>query len=100
METQVISGAVMFGEVVSKIHRTGCPVDVELALFDAVVKPIEMHVDCLQVILRDCGVRGTVCGAVVSAHRYRGMWVAEFNEGDRHWYCLLFTVEKRANLCF
>ena len=47
-ETQVMAGTVMFGEVVSKIHRTGCPVDVELALFDAVAKPIETHVDCLR----------------------------------------------------
>ena len=48
IETQVMDGTVMFGEVVSKIHRTGCPVDVELALFDAVAKPIETHVDCLR----------------------------------------------------
>ena len=42
-----MAGAVVFGEVVSKIHITGCPVDVELALFDAVEKLIETHVDCL-----------------------------------------------------
>ena len=48
MEKQVMAGAVVFSEVVRKIHRTGCPVDVELALFDAVAKPIETHVDCLR----------------------------------------------------
>ena len=40
-----MAGAVVFGEVVSKIHRTWFPVDVELALFDAVAKPIETNVD-------------------------------------------------------
>ena len=98
-ETQVIAGAMVFGEVVRKIHRTGCPVDVELALFDAVEKPIETHVDCLRAILSDGGVHDTVCGDVVGVHGCRGLWVAEFNEGDTHWYCLLCAVEKRANLC-
>ena len=78
-ETQVIAGAVVFGEVVSKIHRTGCPVHVEFALLDMVVKPIETHVDCLREILSDGGVQDTVCGAVVGAHGCRGMWVDEFN---------------------
>ena len=35
-----MAGAVVFGELFRKIHRTGCPVDVELALFDAVASPI------------------------------------------------------------
>ena len=69
----MMAGAVMFGEVVSKIHRTGCPVDVKLALFNAVAKPIETHVDCLRAILSDGGVHDTVCGAVVGAHWCRGM---------------------------
>ena len=72
----------------------------ELALFDAVAKPIETHVDCLQVILSDGDVHDTVCGAVFGAHGCRGMWVADFNEDDTHWYFLLYEVEKRANLWF
>ena len=83
-DTQVMAGAVVFGEVVSKIHRTGCPVDVELALFDVVANPIETHVDCLRAILSDGGVHDTVCGAVVGEHGCRGPWVVEFNEGDTH----------------
>ena len=39
-KTQVMAGAVVFGEVVRNIHITGCPVDVELAFFYAVVNPI------------------------------------------------------------
>ena len=78
--------AVVFGEVVSKIHRTRCPVDVELALFDAVAKPIETHFDCLRSILSDGGVHDTICGAVVGAHGCRGLWVTEFNKGDTHRY--------------
>ena len=46
-KTQVMSGAMVFGEVVRKINRIGCAVDVELALFDAFVKTIETHVNCL-----------------------------------------------------
>ena len=81
-----MAGASVFGEVVSKIHRTGCPVDVELALFDAVANPIEMNVDCPQGILSDSGVHDNVCGAVVSANGCRGLWVTELNKGDMHWY--------------
>ena len=78
--------AVVFGEVFRNIHRTGCPADVELALFDTAAKPIETHVNCLRVILSDGGVHDTFFGAVVGAHGCRGLWVAEFNEGDTHWY--------------
>ena len=58
----------------------------ELAMFEAVMKPIETHVDCLQAILSGGGVHDTVCGAVVVAHVWRGLCVAKFNEGDTHWY--------------
>ena len=95
-----MAGDAVFGEVVSKIHRTGCPLYVELALFNAVAKPIETHVNCLRAILNDGGVHDTVCGAVVGAHGCRGLWVDDLNEGDTHWYCLLCTVEKRAYFCF
>ena len=95
-----MSGASVFGELVRNIHKTGCPVDVELAMFDAVAKPIEMHVDCLQAILSDACVHDIVCGAVVGSQGCWGLWVAEFNEGDTHWYCLLCAVENRANLYF
>ena len=57
-----MAGAVVFGEVVSKIHRTWFPVDVELALFYAVAKPIETNVDWIQAIMSDGGVHDTVCG--------------------------------------
>ena len=95
--TQVIAGDVVFGEVVSKIHRTGFPVDVELALFNVVVKTIETHVDCLRAILMDGVVHDTVCSAVVGAHGCRGLWVAEFNEGDMHWYCLFEKLKSAPN---
>ena len=99
-KTQAMAGAMVFGEVVSNIHRTGCPVYVKLALFNAVAKPIETHVNCLRAILSDGGVHYTVCGAVVGSHGCRGVWVAKFNESDTHWYCLICAFEKRANLCF
>ena len=95
-----MAGYVVFGEVVGKIHRTLFPVDAELSLFDAVAKTIETHVDCLRAILSDGGVHDTVCGAVFGAHGCRGLWLAEFDEGDTHWYCLLCAVEKRSNLYF
>ena len=94
-----MAGDEAFGEVVSKIHRIGCPVDVELDLFDTVAKPVEMHVNCLLAILSDGGVYDTVYGAVVGANGCRGLWVAEFNEGDTHWYCFLCAVEKCSNIC-
>ena len=95
-----MAGAMVFGEVVSKINRIGCAVHMELALFDAVAKTIETHVDCLRAILSDGGVHDTVCGAVVGAHGCRGLWVTKFNEGDTHRYCLLCALEKRSNFCF
>ena len=51
-------------------------------------------------ILSDGGVHDTVCGAVVGAHGCMGLWVADSNEGDMRWYCLLCAFEKSANIFF
>jgi hypothetical protein len=41
----VMSGRVMFSEVVSQIGSAAAPVDKELALEDAVFDPVKAHVD-------------------------------------------------------
>ena len=43
----VVSWTVMFGEVVGKVYSSGGPLDIELALFHAVLEPEEAHVDGL-----------------------------------------------------
>ena len=57
----------MLGEVVSQVDSSRCPVDVELVLFNAVVEPVEAHVDGFGSVLPDGGVDNDVGCAIVGA---------------------------------
>ena len=61
----VVSGRMMLGDVVAEVFMTWSPGDEELALFRAVLDPIETHVYCLGPLLIDI-VDGEVnCCSVV-----------------------------------
>ena len=49
----VVGGGVMFCKIVRFICRSGCPVYLELALFDAVAHPVVAHVDGSRALLFD-----------------------------------------------
>ena len=78
----VVSRAVVFCEVISQISFSWGPVDLELVLDGAVVKPVEAHVNGFGSVLLGFVVKGTICSAVVGLNRGRGLFVSQFNEGD------------------
>ena len=68
----------MFSGVVTKVNGTGSPVDVELALVNAVEEPIEPHVDGFGTVLFYSRVHDSVCSTVVCIEGCGRLWVAEF----------------------
>ena len=78
----VVSRAVVYCEIVSQICFSFGPIDLELALGNAVSEPVEAHVDGFGSVLLDGVVENTIDGAVVSSDRGRGLFVSQFNEGD------------------
>ena len=66
----------MFGEVVSKVSCRRSPIDVELALLDAILEPVEAHVDCLGAFLLDgVGEDASAC-CIVGLKWCCRLWVA------------------------
>ena len=59
----------------------------ELALGNAVLEPVEAHVNGFGLILFDGVVEDTIGRAVVGSDRGRGLFVSQFNEGDSMWDC-------------
>ena len=55
---------VMFREIISLVESSGTPIDVKLALSDAVFDPIEAHVYRYQFNLLEIIVNDTGCGFI------------------------------------
>jgi hypothetical protein len=49
--TAVMSGCEVLGKVFTLIVLAGFPVDFELALFDLIAYPVELHVHCTRSLL-------------------------------------------------
>jgi hypothetical protein len=68
----------MFAEVVGFVATTFCPVNVKLALADAVADPVEAHVNGLGAFLFDGVVGDAGGGAVIGLYGGGRLGVAEF----------------------
>ena len=77
----------VFSEIVSQISFPWGPIDLKLALGNAVLEPVEAHVNGFGSILFDGVVEDTIGRAVVSSDRCRGLFVSQYNEGDAVWDC-------------
>ena len=91
---------VVLGEVVSKVSAAGFPIYEKLALPDAVLDPIEAHVDGFGSFLFDCVVREAFCGGVVDADWNRWLRVPKFCEGSAYWHGLLTIMKSGADFGF
>ena len=85
----------VFGEAIGMIGVTGGPVDVEVALADAVVDPAEAHVDGFGSFLFDGVVGDAVGSAVVCGDDSWGLWPAHFLQGSAQ-CCGFLAVAKQA----
>ena len=61
----IMGCVVMFREIISLVESSGTPINLELALSDAVFDPIEAHVDGLGVLLLDGVIANAGGGAIV-----------------------------------
>ena len=65
----------VFCKIISTIEAAFLPVDMKLALADAIADPIEAHVDCLRSFLFD-GVIGDAAGSAIVSLEWCGqLWV-------------------------
>ena len=71
----------MLAQVVSLVGGARAPVDSELALLDAVLEPVEAHVDGLGTTLFDCAVHDALCAFVVGLDGSGRLRMAKFDEG-------------------
>ena len=90
----MMRGRMVFGKVISFIENALFPVYKKLALADAVMNPIETHVDGFGALLFDTLVGNTSCSAVVSLDRGRWLRMAEFFKINVQW-ASLFTIEEK-----
>ena len=65
----VVSGWVVFGEVVGVVEFTGAPVETKLLLEFPVAEPVEAHVHCFRALGLDRVVDDCLCRGVVRLDR-------------------------------
>lgn len=78
----MMGSGMMLGKIVSAIEDAFFPVDVELALADAIADPIEAHVNGFGALLLHGVVGDAGSGAVVSDNGRGWLRMAEFFEAD------------------
>ena len=77
----VMRDRVVLGSVVGKVARTGFPFDEELAFADAVLEPVETHVDGFGAALFDGLVEDAPRDTVVGGHRSGRLGPTHLPEG-------------------
>ena len=93
----VMRGWVVLGSVVSKVASARFPFDDELSLLDAVLEPVETHVDGFRAALFDSLVEDAPRDTVVGGHRSGRLWPAHLPEGGPERAQLLGVVESPSN---
>ena len=92
-EAMMVMG-MMFREIIRKVVSALAPVDDELALADAVLDPVEFHIDAFGAALLD-GVVGDAGGdGIVGLDRGGGLGMAHFFEAGAEGTGLSTVVEE------
>jgi hypothetical protein len=71
-------GWMMFSEIISSVQNSSFPIDMELALADAVANPVEAHVNGFGSFLFDRVIGDAKGGTVVSYNWSRRLGIAKF----------------------
>ena len=79
----------MLGEVVSMVGFSWAPDNLVLALFDAVLEPVNSHVNGFGMALFDGAIEDPLSTFVVCANWCGGLWGAQVNKGLADWAELL-----------
>ena len=93
---------VVFGKVVSFVEATRGPVEIELALGDAIFEPVVAHVESFGTFHADLGFEDVVCGRVVGFERSASgrLWMAHLGKGGDDGNSFLGGDEETAGLGF
>ena len=86
--------------VVGKIANAGLPLDDELAVLDAILEPIETHVNCLGAFLFDSSIEDAAGDTVVSCDESGRLGPSHFMESLPEGDSGLGIDECRAGLGF
>ena len=76
----MVGWSMVFGEIVSAIKGSGCPVYIKVFLTHAIADPIVSHVHGLGAFPFDRVVGDAIGSVVVGAHWSRGLGVSHFFE--------------------
>ena len=68
----------MFCKIIGFVQGAGFPINVELALADAVANPVKAHIDGLGAFLFDSVIGNASCSAVVCYNGCGRLGMAEF----------------------
>jgi hypothetical protein len=90
----------MLGEIVGQIREAGSPVNNKLFLFDAVLNPVETHVNGFRTSLLDGFVGYSGGTGVIGLDRRRWLCVAQFVESDPESGSVLGVVEVGTKFSF
>ena len=77
----VITGRMMFCEVIGKVLGAFAPIDLELFLLDSVLNPVETHINGFGAALFDGFVGDTGSGGVVDNNAGGWLGMSQFFEG-------------------
>jgi len=83
---------VMLAEIIGAVEAAFTPVDVKLALADAIANPVKAHVNCFRTFLFDCVIGNTGGSTVVSLNGSGRLRMAEFFKANTD-RTRLFAVE-------
>jgi len=86
--------------VVGKIASARLPLDDELAVLDAILEPVEAHVDCFRAFLFHRSVEDSAGHAVVSCDESGGLGPSHFVESLADWDSGLGIDKGSAGLSF
>jgi hypothetical protein len=83
----------MYGKIVSKLVRTWCPKDVEMALLLPITYPVELHVDGTRLLLLDIVVCNPTGSGVIGLHGGCWLRIAHFLECSAQEFGFLSIVK-------
>jgi hypothetical protein len=91
----------MFGKIISCVQNSLFPIDVELALADAVTNPVEAHIDGFGSFLFDHVIGNAKGGTVLVSYDWSGrLGIAKFLKARMNWACFLAVVEESSKFGF
>ena len=89
----VMGDWVMLGVVITHVATAGFPEDHKLPIVNAVLQPIETHVNGFGALLFDCAIDNPTRHTVVSGEGSGGLGMAHFTEGGADGHSSLGVVE-------